>query len=113
MCEKEVVDFVMYFETMEFREGEINLTVRRGTKWDASKGFEGYAVGTRKEGGSRHMEIRDTKVMKFEDIQKEDLTLEHDKRCRCYEGLLEVMREVYSDFDEYEVVTLVYFKLLD
>lgn len=113
MCDENQVNFIMYFENMEFKKDEVNLTVRRGTKWDASKDIEGYAVGTRKEDGSRLIEVRETKVMRFEDIEKEDLTFEHDPRCRTYEGLLEVMREVYSDFDVYEIVTLVYFKLLD
>lgn len=102
---------VMYFENPEFNDG-INLTVRRGTKWDQFRG-DMYLQGVEKESPNNVGTIIETKVMRFEDIQKEDLELEHDSRCRDYEGLLECMREVYDDFDVYEIVTLVYFKVYE
>jgi hypothetical protein len=101
---------VLKFENLVFEEDLPNLTVRRGTKWSGLKGkvyvgdVDGEIQGVAK--------ILCTKTMKFEDIKKEDLELEHDPKCRDYEGLLEVMQEVYEDFDVYEIVTLVYFKIL-
>lgn len=99
----------LMFKNPVFNEDMVNLTVRRGTKHaDMDDNFfigdvdgEVIAIG----------ELVDVKVLQFSDIEKEDLSFEHDPVCRDYEGLLEVMRDVYSDFDTYEIVTMLYFKV--
>lgn len=108
--EEKVFEDVLKFKELVFEEDLPNLTVRRGTKWSGLKGkvyigdVDGEATGVAK--------ILCTKTIKFEDIKKEDLDYEHDPKCRDYEGLLETMQEVYDDFDVYEIVTLIYFRLI-
>jgi hypothetical protein len=98
------------FEEPVFREG-INLTVRRGIKHATKEGkfyigdVDGEALGVGR--------VRQVKVMKFEDVKGEDLSLEHDPECRDYDGLIEAIRCVYDDFDVYEIVTLVFFEIVE
>ena len=58
-------------------------------------------------------EVVETKVMRFQDVEQEDLTLNHDPACRDFDGLLMEMQDCYNDFDLYEIVTLVYFKIIE
>ena len=83
------------FNNKTFQEG-INLTVRRGTKWETQD--------------ADNVNIVARVVMKFSDIKDYDLYHEHDKSCRTVKGLLRAMKNTYSDFDINELVTLVYFE---
>lgn len=57
--------------------------------------------------------VEEIKVMRFQDVEQEDLTINHDPDCRDFDGLLMEMQECYDDFDLYEIVTLVYFKIIE
>lgn len=100
----------MKFNTPKFND-ELNLTVRRGTKWGNLKGK--FYLGDIDSEAVQVGKVKQIKVMKFEDIRGEDLTLEHDPECREYDGLIDVMRGIYDDFDTYEIVTLVFFELIE
>jgi hypothetical protein len=90
----------LLFNNPVFHAG-INLTVRRGTKWDGIKEAYIEDVGIR--------EIK-TRSFRFFDLDDTDLKNEHDASCRDYQGLLKEMRQVYPGFSENEIVTLVEFE---
>lgn len=79
-----------------------NLTVRRGVRWS----LEDEAM----IGGVEVVKIK-ARVMRFSDIRRYDLRNEHDPKCRTYDGLLNTMYDLYDDFDEREIVTLVEFEV--
>lgn len=60
-----------------------------------------------------YCEVVNQKVMKYEDIPKEDFKLIHDSTCQSYEKMFEEMKRIYGDFCEREIVTLLYFKKRD
>jgi hypothetical protein len=98
------------FDRPVFRAG-INVTVRRGTKWAdlAKKGpVEFLDNQTNRVIGKSTLQAV---VMKFADLHDSDLVNEHDPACRNYYGLLNAMRDVYPDFSERELVTIVSFFL--
>lgn len=113
----------LYFDKPHFREGE-NLTVRRGAEW--SMGIEGLmdtelqilAAPNEAKGeeGQAHFisygRITNQKVMRFCDLTDVDLHDEHWEDCQTYEGLKKVLKTYYKDFDEREIVTLLYFELV-
>lgn len=100
---------ILYFKRPTLLSGR-NLTVRRGTKWDACECKNTVLIDCKKcrAFGNKHVSIH-TRVIRFKDIAAADLEYEHDVRCRSYKGLLEVMKEHYADFDEVEIVTLIEF----
>ena len=100
---------VMFFDKEEFLDG-MNMTVRRGAHYDSVRGSV-YLQGLDQESPGSVGDIINTKVMRFEDIQKEDLSF--CTKGTDYETVMEVMKEVYDDFDVYEIVTLVYFKVVE
>ncbi|MTI30351.1 hypothetical protein [Xanthovirga aplysinae] len=111
----------LYFFTPEFKEGE-NLTVRRGTEW--SSGIESgsdqdlqllKSAKTSDEGQAQFIaygRITNQKVFRFCDLSDVDLQNEHLSSCRTYEGLKKMMKSIYKDFDERELVTLLYFEVM-
>ncbi len=107
----------LYFDKPVFHAG-INLTIRRGVKW-AAKIMEHVLAYDAKDEFSHRSEpifyclVVNQKVMKFEDIPKEDFKLVHDPACQTYDSMLEEMKRIYGDFCEREVVTLLYFKKRD
>lgn len=103
---KSIIMFLI-FEKMEFLKGR-NLTIRRGTKWDQR---DVNFVSDRD--GNKVVTIKNVvrKVMKFSDLTEADLVHEHDSDCRTYHGLLLRMLQLYPDFDEREIVTLIYFEI--
>lgn len=96
------------FTNQTFHDG-INLTVRRGVKWNAQDG-ESVIIVNSVYDPLRIVEI-ETRAMRFCDLQDADLVNEHDAQCRTVAGLLAKMREFYPDFDEREIVTLVFFEV--
>ena len=97
---------VMYFLNPEFKE-KSNITVRRGPKWSSCletievRDIYGKILG--------ETEIVQTMSIKFCEMPKPALKLNHDPNCRTYDGLLNMMRKVYPQFQENEIVTLVFF----
>lgn len=87
----------------------INLTVRRGTK---HAGLSGKVILEDADGlcPRQFGQITDVKVKRFKDITQEELNFEHDIECRTYEGLLKRMKELYNNFGEEEIVTLIFFE---
>lgn len=79
-----------------------NLSVRRGTQWDGVK----EAII---EGLDERRPLR-TIVMRFCDLTDEDLAMEHDPSARTCTDLLVNLENMYLDFDERELVTLVYYE---
>lgn len=55
--------------------------------------------------------ILETKVIPFNSLTTDLLEFEHDPSCRTKEGLYKEMCKVYPNFNENEIVTLVYFVL--
>lgn len=102
----------MLFKCPVFKEG-LNLTVRRGLKWALY--FEENPViplkiYDTKDNPLGWIKIEKVIIMPFDSIQNSDLKDEHDKQCKTKEGLLKILKKVYEDFNEREIVTLVYFK---
>ena len=89
----------LLFENPVFNKGT-NVTVRRGIKWS----MESKAIV--KDLGE--VDLKPV-VMRFEDIEVDDIRYEHDPECRTQDGLKKVMQEVYPGFSSKEIVTLVYF----
>lgn len=89
----------------------VNVTVRRGIKW-AMEDVGTIGEITDEWGAEEVMTTVGlvTRVMRFCDLQNSDLVNYHDPHCRTVEGLLEVMHQVYTDFDPREIVTLVEFE---
>ena len=94
------------FNNSIFNEG-INLTVRNGIKWAFVKSafiaYLGYPIELHRQ------------IFKFSDLKNysELLLDEHDPECRTYDGLLSVMKETYPDFNEDNIVTLIWFNTLE
>lgn len=104
----------LFFGNPVFKQG-MNITCRRGAKWDTLPKDHVYVVDVHdplKEDGSTkvlHVVEIETRVFKFSDLTDEDLVNEHDPSCRTYSGLLEEMEKVYDGFDPREMVTLCSF----
>ena len=113
----------LLFKKAVFRNG-INTTIRRGVKWDICDKEDVCiidmldSVCLDKEmlnyGQDKIIAVVDikTKVKPFTSLlNSPDLLLEHDPACRTYSGLFDVMQEIYPDFEESEIVTVVYFNV--
>jgi hypothetical protein len=102
---------VLLFTTYKFQSGT-NLTVRRGIQ-QASKLTPGDTIWlqSREGGEQRKALITGLKVKRFRDIREQDLAVEHDPQCRSWNDLFATMKKLYDDFDEMEIVTLIYFTL--
>jgi len=114
----DVVDLSqMKFENLVFRPG-INLTVRKGDKWDALKtGDKLFAVPADDEIDVVELEVLETIYMgHFSELTAQRralLCFEHDPACQNYDGLYEVMKGVYEGFHFRDAATLVFFRVLD
>jgi len=97
----------------------INLTVRQGLKWSDLKAGDNVIVAETGaevvEGCEVYAEIFDVKVMKFADLTNYPhvLKLEHDPACQTFKGLFETMKKVYDGFLVHELVTLVFYEVLE
>ena len=100
----------LYFKNPTFLDG-LNISVRRGVKWDTLEKKSVELVDTDKPNFSISTVNITTKVMRFCDLVDADLKYEHDESCRTVSGLLSVMQEIYPGFDEREIVTIIYFIL--
>jgi len=105
----------MLFSNAVFHDG-LNLTVRRGVKWNSVSNNEEIFVqdcNPKPDEVPKKGRITFTQVKVFEDIDDEQLHYEHDDACKTKEGLLPVMKSVYEGFDSKEIVTLVFFELTE
>ena len=106
----------LYFQNSVFSKGW-NVSIRRGIKWDTLPKNDVCIVDANdslnEDGTTKVLHVVDiqTKVLRFCDLTDNDLQQEHDPECRTVSGLLEVMKNVYSGFDERELVTLVTFSV--
>jgi hypothetical protein len=100
---------ILLFTTYKFRN-ETNLTVRRGPQW-ASKMDVGDTIWlqSREGGEQRKALVTGLKVKRFRDIREQDLSVEHDPQCRSWNDLFATMKKLFDDFDEMEIVTMIYF----
>jgi hypothetical protein len=100
---------VLLFTTYKFRD-ETNLTVRRGIQL-ASKLTMGDTIWlqSREGGEQRRALVTGLKVKRFRDIREQELAVEHDPQCRRWNDLFATMKKLYDDFDETEIVTMIYF----
>jgi hypothetical protein len=100
---------ILLFTTYKFRSGT-NLTIRRGPQW-ASKMAVGDTIWlqSREGGEQRKVLVTGLKVKRFRDIREQDLSVEHDPQCRSWNDLFATMKKLFDDFDEMEIVTMIYF----
>ena len=98
----------LLFENPVFERGT-NLTVRRGVKWDVADHKNVQVASTKAPEETIAVVDIQTRVMSYQDLRTDDLAYEHDPECRTWDGLYKAMNEVYEDFDEMEIVTLVWF----
>ena len=100
---------VLLFTTYKFRSGT-NLSVRRGIRW-ASRLDTGDTIMVQpREGGEQQKAlVTGLKVKRFRDIREQELSVEHDPQCHTWNGLFSTMKKLYDDFDETEIVTMIFF----
>jgi hypothetical protein len=100
---------VLLFTTYKFRSGT-NLSIRRGIQW-ASKLTVGDTIWlqSREGGEQRKALVTGLKVKRFRDIREQDLSVEHDPQCHSWNGLFSTMKKLFDDFDETEIVSMIYF----
>lgn len=105
----------LLFLDPEFLDG-INITVRRGRKWDDIVHRLPYLVDLKETGDDEVLgraEIVGKMVVRFADLAGEEelLWLEHAEDCTSYDGLLDAMCDAYGDdFSEDEEVTVLFFR---
>ncbi|HNI42698.1 MAG TPA: hypothetical protein PK272_08510, partial [Methanoregulaceae archaeon] len=100
---------VLLFTTYKFRSGT-NLSVRRGIRW-ASRLDTGDTIMVQpREGGEQQKAlVTGLKVKRFRDIREQELSVEHDPQCHTWNGLFSTMKKLFDDFDETEIVTMIFF----
>lgn len=123
-----VVPKQINFDPPEFREG-MNMTIRRGTYWNANlKKGDAVEVGCEIKNEWKPAIINLVKVKRFEDITSEELACHHRQdffvenpahavgldvpSIICDKFMLSMaMRKYYENFDDREIVTMIYFTL--
>ncbi len=113
----------MEFGVFEFRREGLNVTVRRGDRWD---GLHGYVLGVPAGGNPENQVVElyvlETMLVYFCDLDEGGelhalLQFEHDPACRDYYSLVKAMRVAYPTatpttagrFEVDELVTVVLF----
>jgi len=104
---------VLLFTTFSFREGT-NLSVRRGIQ-QTSKMAVGDTIWLQSRDGSEQQKaiVTGLKVKRFRDIKEQELAVEHDPQCRSWNDLFATLKKLYDDFDETEIVSMVFFKIIE
>jgi hypothetical protein len=102
---------VLLFTTYKFRSGT-NLSVRRGIQWATRLDAGDTVMLQSREGGDqRKALVTGLKVKRFRDIRGQELSVEHDPQCHTWNDLFTTLKKLYDDFDETEIVTMIYFAL--
>ena len=102
----------LLFTNPAFNE-DINVTVRRGTKW-VEKSKIGDNLNIKETGKDESIakgRILDLDTFKANEIPEIYLGLEHDPSCRDITGLLNELRRVYPGFKDDETVTVIMFMI--
>ncbi len=118
-----VEPIVMQFDKLVFRDG-INVTVRKGTRWDKYRGVlaaEGPDLLTG-EPANIVLIVHDTMVMSFKDVASPVIMgFNHDEWCQSYYRLFEQMKVWYAPvtpttqggFSMDDEVTVIFFTVRD
>lgn len=99
------------FKNAVFNHG-VNVTVRRGDKWaDLRPGsiVELRAVQGTSQTRLWNVEILRVVIVRFADLQAQDIEHEHDPQCRTLNGLYEELTRIYPGFKRRDVVTVLTF----
>jgi hypothetical protein len=100
------------FQNPVFKPGFLNYTVRLGEKWGDLEIGEKVHIGETGLVGEIQIVVR----CRLKNIPSDVLRFEHDKECKNYFGLLDVLRDVYNiaktnfEFGE-EIVTCIGFMI--
>lgn len=89
----------------------LNMTIRRGTKWDGNLGLIWAETDTGTYIGPANVKF--TQVMKFDEIEAHIHNFNHDPDCRTRKGIFKELCELYEAFDVKEIVTLVWFEMME
>ena len=104
----------MLFVNPVFNEEGLNVTVRAGDKWmEANVGDELICKDTDTYEVLRRATIVGKAYIPCDLISETWLKFEHDPNCMDYPGLFRVMKEVYPNFTENSLVTVIFFKILN
>ena len=96
---------VIHFNNPMFHDG-INCTVRRGYKWADLKIGEEILLN-----GDNRAIVRKLLICRFNEIKRRDISCEHDSKCRTIDGLFNTLSEIYPNFSNNSIVTIIYFEL--
>ena len=101
----------LLFSNPVFRAG-INVTVRKGSKWDDTlSSAETVDLATTEGEHIARAIVLGTIFLPFCLLNGSGiLKHEHDPRCRDFDGLYDEMKQVYPGFDKYQFVTVVFFE---
>ena len=91
------------FDAKKFRKG-LNLTVRRGVKHSHLRA--GDLIYSDDRGSAI---VHCVKIKRFKDINLDEIKLEHDPKLRKGPALGHAMKTYYQNFDQDEIVTLIFF----
>ena len=95
----------IHFKTLQFHDG-INCTVRLGYKWASLKIGEKLLLN-----GEKQAIVKKLLVCRFNEIKERDILCEHDPKCRAIDGLFNTLSEIYPNFSNNSIVTIIYFEL--
>lgn len=100
----------MIFQTQEWAPG-INVTVRKGRRWDHDLGIEDVVTMSDSENDViGHMKVVGKMVTELEKVPEGMLKSNHDPDARTFDGLLNVLQTHYDDIGPESVVTVVFFE---
>jgi len=109
-CEEENINEndlrIIHFNKPVFHDGT-NCTVRYGYKWADLKIGEEILLN-----GDKRAIVKKLLICRFKEIKKEDILCEHDPECRTIDGLFDTLSDIYPNFSNNSIVTIIYFKLI-
>ena len=97
---------IIHFNNPVFHDG-INCTVRRGYKWANLRIGEEILLN-----GEKRAIVKKLLICRFDEIEKGDISCEHDPKCRTIDGLFNTLSELYPNFSNNSIVTVIYFELI-
>jgi len=84
-----------------------NVTVRLGTKWLRRLAVGDQIVLHGDDGTRRPATVRGRIACRVADIPPDLLLVEHDRSCRCPEGLLAELERLYGEANMNSLVTVI------
>ena len=97
---------IIHFNNPVFHDG-INCTVRRGYKWANLRIGEEILLN-----GEKRAIVKKLLICRFDEIEKRDISCEHDSKCRTIDGLFNTLSELCPNFSNNSIVTVIYFELI-